>query len=228
MRVHLDLLGRLHLLLGGFAVHQRVFLSRSWRPAPGRPSRSVDGRSGRSGWRRDPCGLRHRVHRRRTGVGSPLAERSTGDGRAGRLGALVLAVPNLVVVPFGTALSLYAFWVLLNDDARQRIWPAAEDAAGARPIRKRFRMTTPGAPQRRAVAPARWRSWPTSVVSLPASSILSVEKEDRFVRFHAMQSTVTFLIAVLVAHLALDRGAGAWEGPVRAVSDGRRGALGLS
>ena len=32
--------------------------------------------------------------------------------------------------------------------------------------------------------------------------LLSVEKEDRFVRFHAMQSTVTFLI-VLVAHLAL-------------------------
>ena len=32
--------------------------------------------------------------------------------------------------------------------------------------------------------------------------ILSMEKEDRFVRFHAMQSTVTFLI-VLVAHLAL-------------------------
>lgn len=32
--------------------------------------------------------------------------------------------------------------------------------------------------------------------------LLSVEKEDRFVRFHAMQSTMTFLI-VLVAHLAL-------------------------
>jgi len=32
--------------------------------------------------------------------------------------------------------------------------------------------------------------------------VLAVEKEDRFVRFHAMQSTVTFLI-VLVAHLVL-------------------------
>jgi len=32
--------------------------------------------------------------------------------------------------------------------------------------------------------------------------VLSFEKEDRFVRFHAMQSTVTFLI-VLVAHLVL-------------------------
>jgi hypothetical protein len=27
-------------------------------------------------------------------------------------------VPNLIVVPFGTALSVYAFWVLLNDEAR--------------------------------------------------------------------------------------------------------------
>ena len=32
--------------------------------------------------------------------------------------------------------------------------------------------------------------------------MLAVEKEDRFVRFHAMQSTVTFLI-VLVAQLAM-------------------------
>lgn len=32
--------------------------------------------------------------------------------------------------------------------------------------------------------------------------VLAVEKEDRFVRFHAMQSTITFLV-VLVAHLAL-------------------------
>jgi uncharacterized membrane protein len=32
--------------------------------------------------------------------------------------------------------------------------------------------------------------------------VLAVEKEDRFVRFHAMQSIV-FFIAVLVAHLAL-------------------------
>jgi hypothetical protein len=38
--------------------------------------------------------------------------------RVGRLAALVLAVPNLVLVPFGTALGLYTFWVLVNDDAR--------------------------------------------------------------------------------------------------------------
>jgi hypothetical protein len=36
----------------------------------------------------------------------------------GRTGALVLAVMNLFVLPFGTALAIYTFWVLLHDEAR--------------------------------------------------------------------------------------------------------------
>jgi hypothetical protein len=36
----------------------------------------------------------------------------------GRLAALVLALPNLFVLPFGTALGIYALWVLLHDDTR--------------------------------------------------------------------------------------------------------------
>ena len=36
----------------------------------------------------------------------------------GRLAALTLAVLNLFVLPFGTALGIYAFWVLLHDDTR--------------------------------------------------------------------------------------------------------------
>ena len=36
----------------------------------------------------------------------------------GRLAALGLAVPNLFVLPFGTALGVYALWVLLHNDAR--------------------------------------------------------------------------------------------------------------
>jgi hypothetical protein len=35
-----------------------------------------------------------------------------------RIVALVLAVLNLFVLPFGTALAIYAFWVLLHNDAR--------------------------------------------------------------------------------------------------------------
>jgi hypothetical protein len=37
----------------------------------------------------------------------------------GRLAALGLAVPNLFVLPFGTALGIYAMWVLLHDEARK-------------------------------------------------------------------------------------------------------------
>lgn len=36
-----------------------------------------------------------------------------------RQAALLLAVPNLLIVPFGTALGVYTFWVLLNNDARR-------------------------------------------------------------------------------------------------------------
>jgi hypothetical protein len=38
---------------------------------------------------------------------------------SGRLAALGLAVPNLFVLPFGTALGIYAMWVLLHDEARR-------------------------------------------------------------------------------------------------------------
>ena len=33
-----------------------------------------------------------------------------------RIGAMVIAVFNLMNIPFGTALSLYTFWVLLSND----------------------------------------------------------------------------------------------------------------
>lgn len=36
----------------------------------------------------------------------------------GRTGALLLAVINLFILPFGTALAIYTFWVLLNNDTR--------------------------------------------------------------------------------------------------------------
>jgi hypothetical protein len=49
-------------------------------------------------------------------IGHGLARRRA----AGRALALVAALPNLVLVPFGTALGIYTFWVLLNDDARRQ------------------------------------------------------------------------------------------------------------
>jgi hypothetical protein len=41
-----------------------------------------------------------------------------------RLAAITVAFPNLLLIPFGTALGVYAFWVLLNNDARSAFgWP---------------------------------------------------------------------------------------------------------
>ena len=54
------------------------------------------------------------------GAATWFTGRALGRRRpAARRVALVLAVPNLLMVPFGTALSIYAFWVLLNDEARR-------------------------------------------------------------------------------------------------------------
>jgi hypothetical protein len=50
---------------------------------------------------------------------------------AGRLATLGLAIPNLFVLPFGTALGIYAMWVLLHDETRRMFLqdhgPATED-----------------------------------------------------------------------------------------------------
>jgi hypothetical protein len=47
-----------------------------------------------------------------------------------RLVALTLAVINLFVLPFGTALAIYAFWVLLTDDTRRAFDPNAQRPGG--------------------------------------------------------------------------------------------------
>ena len=45
----------------------------------------------------------------------------------GRTGALLLGVLNLFVLPFGTALAIYTFWVLLHNEVRA-LFEAASDA----------------------------------------------------------------------------------------------------
>jgi hypothetical protein len=42
---------------------------------------------------------------------------------SGRVFALALALVNLLVLPFGTALGVYALWVLLTDDGRRLFEP---------------------------------------------------------------------------------------------------------
>ncbi|MDP1571131.1 MAG: hypothetical protein Q8L86_14140 [Vicinamibacterales bacterium] len=46
-----------------------------------------------------------------------------------RLIALGLAVINIVLLPFGTALGIYACWVLLTDEGRRLFEPAAVSGA---------------------------------------------------------------------------------------------------
>jgi hypothetical protein len=118
MRVHLDLLGRLHFMLGGFAVLSGVSLAiLAAGTRSGLHDLSIEGAAGQTGVViLAACGI--------VFIAGGLALAAAGRAldrrrRAGRIGALALAIPNLLVVPFGTALSLYTFWVLLNDDARQ-------------------------------------------------------------------------------------------------------------
>jgi hypothetical protein len=58
------------------------------------------------------------------GLSNAWAGRAIRQHRsAGRLAALGLAALNVFVLPFGTALAIYGFWVLLNNDARQIFEP---------------------------------------------------------------------------------------------------------
>ena len=41
----------------------------------------------------------------------------------GRTAALTLGVLNLFVLPFGTALAIYTYWVLLHEEARRQFNP---------------------------------------------------------------------------------------------------------
>jgi hypothetical protein len=50
----------------------------------------------------------------------------------GRLATLALAIPNLFILPFGTALAIYAFWVLLHNETRGKF--EASEPAGRQAV----------------------------------------------------------------------------------------------
>ena len=59
------------------------------------------------------------------GCANAWAGRALQRGKpTGRLVTIGLAVPNLFVLPFGTALGIYAFWVLLHNETRTFFEPA--------------------------------------------------------------------------------------------------------
>lgn len=117
MRIHLDVLGWLHALGGAMGVlaggsllvlAAGTFLAQGALAGSAASAASVI-------WTLAVFGallMAGGVAMIRTGR-SLLARRSRGRPAALWLGAL-----NLLVIPFGTALGVYTFWTLLNDDAR--------------------------------------------------------------------------------------------------------------
>ena len=118
MRVHMDVLAWLHGIWGAFGVLAGLSL---WVLAVGTNVAlldlgSIGGPEHAATWLFVMTGAVFAVF----GVVMMIVGRSIGRRQnAGRVAALALAVPNLIVVPFGTALGIYTFWVLLNDDARR-------------------------------------------------------------------------------------------------------------
>lgn len=117
MRLHIDVLGTLHLVWGAFGVMTGLALAILAAGTWGSLASQSLGLGERAAVAVLAAVAAFLI------VGGLLA---AWTGRAlkreqprGRLVALMMAVPNLVVVPFGTALGVYTFWVLLNDDARR-------------------------------------------------------------------------------------------------------------
>jgi len=117
MRLHLDLLAWLYGIWGGFGVlvgGSLAILAVGTRLAIADRARPVAGSA--TMWVFILFALAFAVGGAITLlVGHWLRNRR----RIGRPSALALAVPNLLLVPFGTALGVYTFWALLNDDARR-------------------------------------------------------------------------------------------------------------
>ena len=123
MRSHVNLLGVLQLTWGGMALLLACSLLLLAAGAADIARTSADPLTaaftavlfvffavalGGTGWANAWAGRALRAHR--------------GQGRTL---ALVLAVLNLFVLPFGTALGIYAFWVLLHNESRALFEPPA-------------------------------------------------------------------------------------------------------
>lgn len=118
MRLHIDLLGWLHAVWGAFGVLTGVallVLAIGTRATVGEAARTGDAAHA-AAVLLAVCGAPLTIG----GVVFIVVGRLLLRRRQrGRVAALVLGGPNLVLVPFGTALGIYTFWVLLNDDARR-------------------------------------------------------------------------------------------------------------
>ncbi|HXW04846.1 MAG TPA: hypothetical protein VD833_06430 [Vicinamibacterales bacterium] len=125
MRQHLHLLHILHLVWGGIG----LLLGASTLLLAG-AAVAIGAASQTKGWSAlatamafAACGLVLLAG----GAANAWAGRALRRRRPlGRLVALGLAVPNLFVLPFGTALGVYSLWVLLHDETRREFLATGE------------------------------------------------------------------------------------------------------
>ena len=132
MRLHVDLLGWFHAIWGVFGILTGVSLAVLALGLHGAlVNQAISGASERAAiWVFAAGALTLAAFgAANVLIGRLLHRRSP----AGRIAAIALAVPNLVIVPFGTALGVYGLWVLLNDDARRQFGRPLSDA-GAQPV----------------------------------------------------------------------------------------------
>jgi hypothetical protein len=116
MRVHFDVLGWLHISAGAFGLLTGASLAvLALGTATALVGRTVDASPSPAVWFLLFAGATFAL----VGTITILVGRALVNRRPiGRSAALALALPSLVVIPFGTALAVYTFWALLNDDAR--------------------------------------------------------------------------------------------------------------
>lgn len=123
MRHHIDVLGWLHMVWGAFGVLAGVSLAilATGTHAAMAAAGTIGGAPRAAIWLMAGTSLLMVIGGALLFVtGRRLRQL---DARA-RHWAIALAIPNLLLIPFGTALSVYTFWVLLNNDARAAFgWP---------------------------------------------------------------------------------------------------------
>jgi len=127
MRVHFDVLGWLHVSAGAFGLLTGGSLGvLAIGTAAALAGRSVDASPSPAVWFLLLSGVVFAL----VGAITILVGRALVSRRPiARSAALALAVPSLVVIPFGTALAVYTFWTLLNDEARRAFGSEAKHVA---------------------------------------------------------------------------------------------------
>ena len=127
MRHHINVLGLLHMVWGVFAALAGVslaILAAGTNAAVNSAADTVG--SSAAVWLLAVTGAFLFF----SGVALTLTGRRLRAAQPGaRFAALLLALLNLLILPFGTALGIYTYWVLLNNDARDAFGRPQRSAA---------------------------------------------------------------------------------------------------